>query len=95
MTVIAPVKQAVPVEAPSGPAKDAGAAAASSPKAVPQQDPHSFVSPVMRVDARTGLTLTILRDTTNGSELSQYPSKQVLASYGQSSKPASKDDGTA
>lgn len=64
---------------------------AQSPAQQPQEDnaakaPHPvdgipFSSPVIKVDNNTGLALLVVRDSTTGTEVDQYPSKKAVAEY--------------
>ena len=41
----------------------------------------AFTSPVIKVDNGTGLALLVVRDSSTGEELDQYPSKKAVAEY--------------
>lgn len=41
----------------------------------------AFTSPVIKVDNGTGLALLVVRDSSTGKELDQYPSKKAVAEY--------------
>jgi hypothetical protein len=43
--------------------------------------PIGFTSPVIKVDADTGLALIVVRDGSTGEQLDQYPSKKVVEEY--------------
>lgn len=43
--------------------------------------PIAFTSPVIKVDADTGLALIVVRDGSTGEQLNQYPSKKVVEEY--------------
>ena len=62
----------------SSPSTHEGACASSAP---PPADGIPFGSPVVRVDADTGLALLVVRDSSSGEELYQYPSKQAVEEY--------------
>ena len=40
-----------------------------------------FASPVIKVDTDTGLALLVVRDSSTGKELDQYPSKKAVEDY--------------
>ena len=57
----------------------------------------AFTSPVIKVDNGTGLALLVVRDSSTGEELDQYPSKKAVAEYqrvqgGEPSTPAQPTD---
>jgi len=98
MSVIAPVSNTVPIDQGTGPSAKVAAAAAPVQAPKPAPEPQAFVSPIVRIDAQTGLALTIIRDNTDGNTIAQYPSKQAVQEYGRASKaatPHSNGDGTS
>lgn len=46
-----------------------------------QQTAPQFVNPVTKVDPHTGIAVLVVRDSSNGEELEQYPSRQVVEEY--------------
>lgn len=81
MAPIDPVSQSAGVQysprARTTPADTPVAAESSgSSNSVPQ-----YLSPVIQVDARTGVAVTQIRDTDTGEALSQYPAKKVVEEY--------------
>ena len=84
MTAISSVTQSPPVDVPAGTPKEAAVAPVQPAKA--PAEPQPFVSPIVHIDAQTGLALTIIRDNTDGNEIAQYPSKQAVAEYDRAAK---------
>ncbi|CAA7619986.1 hypothetical protein MCP1_270012 [Candidatus Terasakiella magnetica] len=41
----------------------------------------TFISPVTKVDANTGIWVQVYRDESVGTEINQYPSKHVVEEY--------------
>ena len=92
MTAITPISNSVPIDPSSGPARPAAVAApVHEAKAAPEA--QAFVSPIVRIDAQTGLALTIIRDNADGNTIAQYPSKQVVQEYDRAAKTATPPSG--
>ena len=61
--------------AQTAPHEDTGTHAAHPVDGIP------FASPVIKVDSDTGLALLVVRDSSTGEELDQYPSKKAVEEY--------------
>jgi len=82
MTSITALAQAAPVDISPGPKPEA--AGPSSTQSAPQQssaDTPKFVSPVMNVDAGTGVAVLEYRDGSTGKEIAQIPTRQAIQEY--------------
>lgn len=44
-------------------------------------DGPQYLSPVVNVDPNTGIAVLVVRDTTTGEELSQYPTRMAIDEY--------------
>jgi len=87
MSAIAPINTPTPIEPASSLAKVAPVAEpVHAAKAAPEA--QAFVSPIVRIDAQTGLALTIIRDNSDGNTIAQYPSKQAVQEYDRAAKTA-------